>query len=241
MPRLSATGRQTEVKLWVRRWVVTAWLLLSAAASAQGGLQLTPMILELGADQGSRTDVIASNAGDEPLYLDVIPARIDQPGQTGETRQVEDDPDALGLLVTPRRFVLQPGGTRRIRVAALQPPGEVDRVYRILVKPAVADTPAETSQIRVVVGYDLLVFVRPTRPTIAIEAERRDGALILRNQGNSNVLFQRGEFCVDAQPCTPLTTRRVYPGASVRIELPGRDGTVRFLQTQGDRVSPVEY
>lgn len=206
------------------------------------GLALDGVIVDLGRSRPLREDIQARNEGDQPLYVSVEPFLVVDPGGEKPEKRAIADPDQLGLLVTPRRFVLAPGAYRSIRVAALSPATEADRVYRITIKPEVGELRSDQSLLNVVVGYDVLAMVRPAGAKAQLEGARRDGVLTIHNRGNTNALFFRGRAC-DAQgvQCRDLPARRLYAGARWSLPLEAGDAQVEYHVDDGARITVVRY
>ena len=186
---------------------------------ARAGLSVAPVIVDFQPGDPPRADLELFNDGDETLYVVIEPARIEDPGDAAERRIQNPDPQALGLLATPNRLVLEPGQRKFVRIATLSPPGDVDRIYRVTVKPVVGDVKSGETGLKILVGYDLLVIQRPSRPDASVTASRSGASLTLKNTGNTNAeLFQGQRY--DAQKhCTSLPGHRIYAGATWSVPI----------------------
>lgn len=129
---------------------VTTLLLIPGAANAD--LILSEVIVDFGPDKPAREDIEAWNNGTERIYIVAQPAEILAAGTSGERRVEAADPSQSGLLVTPRRMVLEPGERRLVRIAALSNRPEHDRIYRVTIKPVVGDVKAGASAIKFWLG-----------------------------------------------------------------------------------------
>jgi hypothetical protein len=69
------------------------------------------------------------------------------------------------------------------------------------------------------VGYDVLVLVRPLRPVIEVTGTRDGKRLTFHNAGNASVEIVDGRQCKDGQ-CSDLPGKRLYPGTSWSVDLP---------------------
>ncbi|HVJ70757.1 MAG TPA: hypothetical protein VM531_04475, partial [Sphingomicrobium sp.] len=98
------------------RGLVGAWLAgAGLTIPAHGELVLSDLVVELQPGKISRKDIELWNNSDERTYVEVAPAEIVYPGQAGETRVQELNPERLGLLVSPNRLILEPGQHKVIR------------------------------------------------------------------------------------------------------------------------------
>lgn len=220
---------------------IAAGLAATAATPAAAGLSVSPLILDFGPGQPSRGDVDVLNTGAERLYVVVEPARIDRPGLPGEHRASEPDPTTLGMLATPGRMILEPGQRKFLRLAVLQPPGDVDHVYRVTVKPVVGGVTGAQTGLKLLVGYDMLVIQRPQAPHGAVSGRREGNALVLTNAGNTNVELFRGQACpAGGAACTDLPSQRLYPGATVRVTVPAQS-RVQYTSKTFDKVAIARF
>lgn len=198
----------------VVRLIAVAVAFVFPLGAAQGALSLSQLIVELQPGKQDRQDVEVSNDGAEPAYVEVDPREIVSAGTPSEAPRQDPDPQKLGLLVSPTRMILQPGQRRLIRIATLDTIGQRERVYRVTVKPVVGKLSSAQSGLKVLLGWDMLVLVRPTVPNIAVTATRSGNALTFHNDGNASVVLTDGQQCATPGQCTPLPDKRLYAGAS---------------------------
>jgi len=197
-----------------------AALVAGLAAPARAQIALDRLIVELPGRAGATADVEVRNGGDATAYVVVEPAEVIAPGTADERRHEAADPETLGLLAAPSRLVLAPGARRIVRLARLDDPGSRERVWRVRIRPVTGATTSETSALKVLVGYGVLVLGRPPQPRAAIRAERRGDALVLVNDGNAGALLFGGRHCdADSARCVELAPRRLYPGNRWRVPL----------------------
>ena len=89
-------------------------IVLSGAAFAQ--LSAEPIILAFDQVDQRRADIVVSNTGERPEYLEISARTILAPGEFPEELISSPHPDEVGLLVAPRQMILHPGERRLIRV-----------------------------------------------------------------------------------------------------------------------------
>lgn len=210
-------------------------LLFSPAALASLSIDRAILVFETG--QSPRQDVIASNEGDTNLFLEVEVLEVTQPGTEQEQRTVIRDPEAIGFVAAPRRLMVPPGGRRPIRLMNLNDHSETERVYRVNVKPVLPPAETEGMGVRIVIAYQVLVFIEPKRSIVKFESRRDGRQLFLKNAGNVNIMLSNGKQCdaPDNRNCAEVAPRRLYPGNDLVIELP-RDAPVEFdVEADGQR------
>lgn len=173
-------------------------------------------------DGQPREDVKVSNTGDEVMYIQVEVLEVANPGMDTETRASASDPTAQKLIATPNKLVIPPGGQKLIRLVNLQKKNDVERVYRVNVTPIVPPLEEETSQLRIVVAYQILTIIQPDERESTLTVSRKGTSLTLSNTGNSNILLSEGNQCDPAAPsvCEDLPSRRLYAGNTWTFVLP---------------------
>lgn len=182
-----------------------------------------PAILDLAPDKLQRDDIELENKSAERMYVVVEPARIENPGTPQEQRVSPTDPEQLGLLASPPKLILEPGEHRFVRFAALAPPGDTDRIFRVVIKPVTGPVTAAETGLKVMVGYDALVIQRPAKPTVTLRWVDQGDKLTITNTGNTNTQLIDGKACPpgkDANACLPLLSQRLYAGNSITVAKP---------------------
>ena len=196
------------------RGLVLGLAVMAGASTANAELVLSQLVVDLGAGQGSRADIEIWNNSKERAYVAVDPNEILNAGSAQERRVAEIDPERRGLLVSPNRLILEPGQRRLVRFAPVGARGLRERVYRVTVKPVAGKLEAESSGLKLLIGYDVLVLLRPATVRPAIIASRSGNRLTLRNDGNASVELIDGKQCSASKTnCVDLPGKRLYAGA----------------------------
>lgn len=207
------------------RSIQTLFLLaLIAWAPAHANMVLSNVILHFEAGEPTRQDIEIENIGDEPLYVDVRPHVVEDPGTDRERRVFVADPREAGLLVTPNKLVVAPKGRKRVRFVDLKPGHPEERVYRVAVTPVVGELEAQASGLKILVGYEVLVLAQPAAPDAALVGQRDGRTMVFRNDGNTNVMLREGRQCASedtpVDDCRVLGAKRLYPGNEWSVQLP---------------------
>lgn len=193
---------------------------LMLAAPAHADLVLSELIVDLQPGKILREDVEVWNNSPERSYVSIEPREVLNPSLPSQSDRKDPDPEKLGLLVEPARVILEPGQRRLVRIAALSTDLEREHVFRVTIKPVLGPIQSEDSGLKVVVGYDVLVLVRPRQPAARVAGTRIGRRLTLTNSGNVSVEVIDGRQCAAHAQCTELPGKRLYPGASWTVELP---------------------
>lgn len=189
--------------------------LVFGAATARADILLSELIVELQPGKQMRDDIEVWNKSPDPAYVAIEPREIVNPGAAGETVRTDPDPEKLGLLVTPTRMVLEPGQRKLVRVAILAGDSGRERVFRVTVKPVVGPLDSHDSGLKILVGYDVLVLMRPAVPAPAVQGIRSGHTLTFTNTGNVSVELVDGRQCDSTRThCVDLTGKRLYAGAT---------------------------
>ncbi|HWL67644.1 MAG TPA: fimbria/pilus periplasmic chaperone, partial [Geminicoccus sp.] len=210
-------------------------------------LTVDTLLVDMADPAQSRRDLTLANTGSEKLYVQVD---VEEMVATDEGREARTgSPDELGLLVTPNRLILEPGQRRPVRMVVLNRQVDRERMFRITLKPVVGDilsdepaaSNAPSAMIKVVVGYQAYLFVRPARIEESLLATRDGRQLQFRNAGNVSLLLDDGRQCADPtlprDECTPLPSRRIYPGQSWSVELPNDNRAEYTVGAPSGRIS----
>ena len=198
-------------------WRALGLALVAASAPlrpASAELTVSQLIVELRSDAPT-ADIEIVNDSPERSYVAVEPREIVEPGSAGERPFVSPDPERLGLIASPSRMILEPRQRRTVRLAAIAGELPRERVYRVTVKPVAGELASEQSGLKLLVGYDLLVLVRPKTPVLGLVAKRGERGLTLTNNGNASVELSEGKQCDrTGVSCQALPSKRLYAGAS---------------------------
>lgn len=196
-------------------------VMFAPAVPAHAELVLSELIVELEPGKQVRQDIEVWNDSPERAFVAAEPREILDPSLPSQTARKDPDPEALGLLVSPSRMILEPGQRKLVRIATLTPPLAREHVYRVTIKPVVGAVSAKTTGLKLLVGYDVLVLVRPAQPIVSVTGTRNSRSLTFRNSGNVSVEIVDGRQCdAERSQCADLPGKRLYPGASWMVELP---------------------
>jgi P pilus assembly chaperone PapD len=189
-------------------------LLLQPISAAHADIVLSQLIIDLQPGEHSRDDIEIWNKGTERAYVALEPREVINAGLANERRREEPDPEKLGLLVSPARMILEAGQRKLARIADISSSSDRERVYRVTVKPVAGPLESTDSALKIMIGYDVLVLVRPTDVRPGLSGHRSGSSLVFRNDGNASVELIDGRQCdTAAVHCTDLPGKRLYAGA----------------------------
>lgn len=214
--------------------LIAAGLVLLLPSSARADLVLSELVVELQPNKHIREDLEVWNDSPERSFIAIEPREIVNPGSPMQSDHQDPDPEKLGLLVGPSRMILEPGQRKLVRIASVSSNSDREHVYRVTVKPVVGGIESEDSGLKVLVGYDVLVLVRPAQPAANVSASRNGRSLTFSNSGNVSVELVNGRQCKAQQAqCTELPGKRLYPGASWSVDLQSDSPAEYTLKSPG--------
>jgi len=226
-----------------RYWLFSLFFFL-LASPAHAQFAMSEMIIDFPDNSPRQHDVEIISKSKDTQYIVAQTYLVEHPTRPNEKRTLFSDPTKSGLLITPNKMVL-PAGTRKLmRFLLLDQETDKDKIYRVVVKPVIkgVDTQGNRVAIKVLVGYEALIIVRPKNPKIDITGERKGNALTLTNNGNTNASFQEGQQC-DAlgSNCKNLNVTRIYAGDSWTVTLPYQNGAAKFRVWDGVKMTDLVF
>ena len=231
------------VRVAKRAFAMALCLAAAIAAPAAADMVLSDVIVDLQAPGEMRHDVDVRNDGDETLYVQVDVQRVPDPAVDASGRVPETDPRTAGLLASPRRLAVPPGERKRVRLVARKVPTDDDLVYRVGFVPKENEAQTEEAMaFKVLIGYEVLVLVRPPDAEPELVVQRDGRKLHVENRGRSSTLVRKLEYCesLPSGACEELPGNRLYAGEVWDVELPG-EGAVRMHQTYRTENSVQAY
>lgn len=214
---------------------------LAPTSEAGAEMVLSQLVVDLRPGKQSRQDIEVTNSGADVLYVAVEPREVLGAGTSHTSDRQDPDPEKLGLLVSPTRLILDPGERKLLRVAAITGGLDRERVYRVTIKPVVGQLSSDSGGLKILVGYDVLVLLRPATANAQITGSRSGNELTLHNTGNISVELTGGFQCDSlSKRCDPLPGGRLYAGATKTLEIDPRR-PAKFVLKAADKLIPAEY
>ena len=210
-------------------------ILLFLCLPLQAQLAIDKIIIEFDNESSGKNDVTLVNSGqDETLYVKIDVLEVSDPGTPEEKRFIADDPFKIGLIASPTKVIIPPNSKRLVRLVNLFPATEKERIFRVNFTPVAGEEETEGTSVRLMVGYQALVIVRPEKTVFDLVGKREGNKLILTNNSNTNVYLDSVRQCQSEklEECESLSENRLYPGNTWEVELTG-NGPVAFNADDG--------
>ena len=205
---------------------------------ANAQLAVDRIIVDITADEPPREDVRLSNISEtETIYIQVDVLSVKNPGTDEEERKIVDDPAKIGLIASPTKLIIPPQNSQLVRLVSLLPSDGKDQIFRVNFTPVSGEFAAKETAVQFMVGYQVLVIIRPDDAKAKLVSKRNGDTLTISNLGNTNVYLESGKQCDTEEKvnCTPLTENRLYSGNNWKIDLPSK-GPVAFDVYNGDTI-----
>jgi len=179
------------------------------------------IIVDFKPNDSRQKNIEVYNDSDEIAYMSLNIQKVLNPGTKNERRILLED--KKNLIVVPNKTSLKSKSKKIIRFISTENNLKEDSIYRVSLIPKVKGVKGETGiiGIKILLGYEVLVIVRPKNTNFDIKAERNKKNLIFRNNGNTNVLLNKVSQCdKKGQNCQNLLHKRLYAGNEIKVTLP---------------------
>ncbi|WBA83437.1 fimbria/pilus periplasmic chaperone [Endozoicomonas sp. GU-1] len=218
-----------------------AGLLLSQCLYAQ--LAIDRIIVDFNEESPNRDDVqLVNTSATETLFINIEVLEVNNPGTEEETRVITDDPAKIGLIATPNQVILPPNTRRLVRLVNLLPAEGQERIFRVNFSPVSDELETGNNAVKLMVGYQALIMVRPEKTVFALEGQRNGNTLTLTNNSNTNVMLNNIRQCTDQSrdDCTRYVERRLYPGNVWSMDLTG-EGPLSLTAADGTALHNMTF
>ncbi|MXO94806.1 fimbria/pilus periplasmic chaperone [Erythrobacter aquimaris] len=226
---------------WLRKMILFMVMIGTWATPLSANLVLDKVIIDFRSGDTTRGDIELLNDGGERLYVAIEPFEILHSGTDREERVALDLSEDADLFVSPRRLILEPGERRQLRIALLGQRPAVERVFRVRVRPVVGQVTSEEDGLKLLVGYDTLVLVRPERTSGSVEIVKDESSITLVNRSNSSFEYFKGRACqINTENCDDLPPNRLHPGE--RWTINNVDGkSIEYTRSASGRLETLTF
>lgn len=228
-----------------RRYFLLSAVIFVVSSPARAEFAMSEMIIDFPSGAPRQKDIEIVSQGADTQYIATETYVVENPSEPGEKRTLVSDPQQSGLMITPGKMVLPTGARKLMRFLLIgAPPADKDKIYRIVVKPVIQGVEEQKQRmaLKLLVGYEALVIVRPTDAKIDLSAERKGNSLTLTNKGNTNANLQSGEQCdATGGDCKEVNVARLYAGQAWTTSLPHGEGAVKFRVWDGVEMKDISF
>ena len=227
-----------------RSYLLACLPLLLMATPARAEFLLSEVIIDFLDGAARQHDIEVISKDNETQYIDTETYLVENPTAPDEKRTQIANPQESGLMVTPNKMALAAGARKLMRFLLLKPQTDKDQIYRVAVKPVIQGVDAGDQKValKVLVGYEALVIVRPKNPKIELTAQRKGNSLTIINKGNTNANLQSGQQCDNTGgECKELSVARIYAGQSWTTTLPHLDGEAKYQVWNGIKMENIIF
>lgn len=218
--------------------------LFIAYSPAHAGFMMSEMIIDFAADDPNQHDVKIISQDEETQYIVAETYLVENPRDKNEKRILMTNPQESGLMVTPNKMVLGANSEKLMRFLLIKPHADEEKIFRVAVKPVIGEVETEEQRLalKILVGYEALVIVRPQDAKVDLESERKGNTLTITNNGNTNAYLQSGKQCnATGGDCKDLNVSRIYAGQSWTTTLPHTNGKVQYQVWDGKETKLLSF
>ncbi|PIQ43020.1 MAG: hypothetical protein COV52_07525 [Gammaproteobacteria bacterium CG11_big_fil_rev_8_21_14_0_20_46_22] len=194
--------------------ILVLGLLFSSSLALSESIMVSPQIIDFSA--GKRVEnITVINSGDKRTFVKITPYRLEDPETPNEKRISEQNPQKLGLLVSPQHLIIPPRGEKTVRLIRLTKSSGEELPFLVSVTPVLGNVSAKnTNAIKIVIAYGVRIFLMPNQIKEKIVLEHHAEKLIVKNEGNVSAVLFSGKACVSESSCESLPAFRLYPDKS---------------------------
>lgn len=217
---------------------------LSLVSPARAEFVMSEVILDFADGMPRQRDVEIVSRDKVTQYIATETYVVENPTEANEQRTLVKNPQESGLLITPNKMALPAGARKLMRFVLIKPQTDKEQIYRVAVKPVIQGVEVEDQRValKVLVGYETLVIVRPKDAKIDLVAERKGNSLTITNKGNTNANIQSGQQCnATGGECKETNVARIYAGQSWTTTLPHLDGEVKYQVWDGVKMQDMVF
>lgn len=211
--------------------------------NSQAQITVNKAIIHLGPNSKAIQNITVTNSGDQTLFVSIMPEEVLRPGFPDESRRETQE-----IVFAPKRFSIEAGAQRTVRLVIANAARETEKVYRVKFLPQTDDfsnekgevvAPGKTAMVKVLFTVGILVLVDPAAPAPKLEWKREGDEIIFTNSGNVNVLLEDGKNCVvGTETCEDLPAERIYPGNTFKVKA-AKDKQTSYRQQIGGQYSSI--
>lgn len=204
-------------------------LILCISPAILAGIAVSPVLLVLDGDHRSGDFSVINQDPQKIAYVAITVNQAQKP-DTPQTKAAPlNDPRKTGLLISPAKLALPPGGTRTVRVSLMRPPQEHEQRYMLTVAPQEGELTMVKSNsgediraaVHMIVAYGVQIVVPPIHTNTKLLLTRSGREITATNQGNTIITLHGSQQCASPNQCEKFEGRyELAPGTTQKITVP---------------------
>jgi P pilus assembly chaperone PapD len=230
------------MKRYIKILGLFVFLLCSSFASAN--VMVYPMTLKINYENANKNQFKIFSKSDKTQYLKVYVAQVVNPATPQEHETPISIMSGTGIIASPQKIILPPGGEHTVRVRSLSTPNK-EILYRVYVEPVTAEDSEYKENNAASVGINLtwgvLVYSPPASPISNLSVNIKNGTL--ENTGNIHTWVKDISLCSGSTPDTCRKTKvekSLYPDLSMplpSVNFEAKSIVVRYQTQESDMKS----
>jgi len=187
-------------------------------------LEVDRRLIEVVSGDRGIENVVISNPSEETVVVETQSMVVHRPGTSDEGLEESDT-----LLVSPKRFSMEPGSRRTIRLLLKEPATDGEELFRVTLLSTCGTEAAPT--------IELLYRERGAEPHL--EWHTSGGLLEIRNDGRASCSLEEGKCC-KAESCVNLPGKRLHPGNRWSLKVPS-DCQITFVKAAQGAFEQISF
>ncbi|MGE1153877.1 hypothetical protein [Pseudomonas kitaguniensis] len=196
-------------------------ILLIFSTLASANVMVYPMTVKINPENANRNQFKIFSKSDKTQYLKVYVAEVVSPATPQEHEIPISIMSGKGIVASPQKIILPPGGEHAVRVRTLSTPSK-EALYRVYVEPVTSDDEDyeknDTASVGINLTWGVLVYSPPITPVSSLDVNLKNQKL--ENTGNIHTWVKNVSLCSGNVPETCVKTKiekSLYPDLSMSL------------------------
>lgn len=218
-------------------------LLAFPIKKSNADIVLSKMILDFLPKNPRQENLDVFNNGEDIDYISTKIFEIQNPGMKNQKRVEVSKGSKDRLVIAPNKLSIAPKARKRFQFIITDENLKKDKIYRVEVVPNIAgvQNPEGGIGIKILVGYEVLVIVRPQKMDFNLKVVRGKDSITFTNKGNTNILLSDIKQCNSKNVCKTILADRLYAGNEITAKLIYNDRPVIAEMYYGDEFKKETY
>ena len=231
-------------------FIIAFLAICSVFTNASADIVLDKIILDFFPGEEQQENIFVNNTSStENVYVKIEQVEVLNAGTKDEKREKVKKTDQHRLIVSPNKLSIRQNNRKVVQFIVNNNNSDKDKIYRVQFSPVISGFYNNTQNssnvyagIKLLIGYEVLVIVRPTNMRFKLDVNRKDNTIIAKNNGNTNVFINRIKQCNDKNVCESLIEeKRLYANSDISLKLVYPDRPVIMELNYGKDYKVIEY
>ncbi|MCL9781723.1 fimbria/pilus periplasmic chaperone [Vibrio sp. S4M6] len=233
----------------MQKTIVAVMLLLFAPFTfAKALIGVSAPVVEF--SQGQRNEfVTVKNSGDTKAYIGIFVYDSDKP--QSEQSQKDTLKPSYKVIVSPRKMILKPNQSKRLRITNLTKNIKADRVIDIVIDQVVPNKSKSSAAAQGGLGVSVQgsilrvvrVYIRPDvlKPHLdyQVTSHNHNREVLFTNNGNTSISLVGIQACTSDDQCKPIGPVTLFPNTKDSLVAPEDSKYIKLEKKIANKVDDV--